>query len=292
MRFQPDWLRRVLQVPVVPTLGPVHPDTLQPELFDEVIAAARTGEMLPFDKERRWSPAKSEIVLVEEIVHRPDLTIIPTLSRRGTGMIRTYIYSTATPDTMSARTATRRLCASHGAATGRVLWFTAEPPQTDVTGTRVLLKMLTNDHTLASAEAITIRELDACAPPVQDTFARLADEVPATGFGFLYRRWRAGRVDGPILTAVEDCAVRGAIGPLAVQPDRDGSPMLLPQYFAVAPGHRGRGHGRALWRAATAWGIRHGARYQILQAATGRPSEQLFCSEGLTTLGFTCTVPA
>ena len=55
MRFRPRWLRRVLQVPVVPTLGPVHPDTLRPEIFDEIVAAARTGEMLPFDKERRWS---------------------------------------------------------------------------------------------------------------------------------------------------------------------------------------------------------------------------------------------
>ncbi|WP_103336599.1 GNAT family N-acetyltransferase [Amycolatopsis sp. CA-126428] len=127
---------------------------------------------------------------------------------------------------------------------------------------------------------------------MQDTFAQLADQVPGTGFGFLYRRWRAGRVDGPILTAIDNGTIFGAIGPLAVLPDRNGTPALLPQYFGIASSHRGLGHGRALWRAAMTWGARHGARYQVLQAATGGPSERLFCSEGLITLGFTCTVAA
>ncbi|MEU5259727.1 GNAT family N-acetyltransferase [Amycolatopsis sp. NPDC021455] len=291
MRFRPRWLRRVLQVPVVPTLGPVHPDTLGPEIFDEVVAAARTGQMLPFDKERRWSATKSETVLVDEIVHRPDLTVIPTLTHRGTGMIKTHVYGPAEPHTTALRAATRRWCAAYGAATGRVIWFTPEPPQTDAAaGTRVLLKTLTQEDNPGAAERI--RDLDACPPSTQDTFAVLAQQAPETGLGFLCRRWREGRVDGPILAAVHEGVVLGAIGPLAVMPDRDGAPVLLPQYFGVAPGHRGRGHGRALWRAAMTWGARHGARYQLLQAAAGGPSESLFCSEGLTTLGFTCAVAA
>ncbi|MDQ7802654.1 GNAT family N-acetyltransferase [Amycolatopsis sp. A133] len=284
-------MRRVLQVPVVPTLGPVHPDTLQPEVFDEIVDAARTGEMLPFDKERRWSATKSETVLVDEIVHRPDLTIIPTLNHRGAGMIKTHVYGSLELDTAALRAATRRWCAAYGAATGRVIWFTPEPPQTDaVAGTRVLLKTFTQEDNPGAAEQI--RDLDACPPSTQDTFEQLAQQAPETGLGFLCRRWREGRVDGPILAAINDGMVLGAIGPLAVMPDRDGAPVLLPQYFGVASGHRGRGHGRALWLAAMAWGAQHGARYQLLQAAAGGPSESLFCSEGLTTLGFTCVVAA
>ncbi|MEV6445112.1 GNAT family N-acetyltransferase [Amycolatopsis sp. NPDC051716] len=291
MRFRPRWLRRVLQVPIVPTLGPVHPDTLRPEIFDDIVAAARTGEMLPFDKERRWSATKSETVLVDEIIHRPDLTIIPTLNHRGTGMIKTHVYSPAKPDTAALRAATRRWCAAYGAATGRVIWFTPEPPQNDTaTATRILLKTFAEEDTPSTAERI--RELDACPPSTQDTFAQLAQQVSETGLDFLFRRWREGRVDGPILAAVDDGVVLGAIGPLAVMPDRDGTPVLLPQYFGVAPEHRGYGHGRALWRAAMAWGTWHGARYQLLQATTGGASESLFCSEGLTTLGFTCAVAA
>lgn len=293
MRFRPGWLRRVLQVPVVPTLGPVHPDTLQPEVFDEIVAAARTGQMLPFDKERRWSATKSETVLVDEIVHRPDLTIIPTLNHRGTGMIKTHVYGPAEHDVAALRAATRRWCASHGAAAGRVLWFTAEAPQINAAVTRVLLKDFVDDHARGPSEATaTISELHACPSHVRDTFAGLAEQLQDAGFEFLHRRWRAGHLDGPILVAVEDGVIVGAVGPLALMADRDGTPTLLPQYLGVAPGHRGRGHGRALWRSALAWGARHGARYQLLQAAAGQPSERLFLSEGLTTLGFTCSVAA
>ncbi|MGH3800545.1 MAG: hypothetical protein ACRDTD_10505 [Pseudonocardiaceae bacterium] len=31
-------------------LGPVHPDTLCPELFDDVLTASTTGQVLAFDK--------------------------------------------------------------------------------------------------------------------------------------------------------------------------------------------------------------------------------------------------
>ncbi len=58
------------------------------------------------------------------------------------------------------------------------------------------------------------------------------------------------------------------------------------QYFSVLPARRGRGHGRALWRASMSWGQANGAAYKILQAPTGTPAEQLYLSEGLQTLGF------
>lgn len=63
--------------------------------------------------------------------------------------------------------------------------------------------------------------------------------------------------------------------------DRTGLCFQPPQYFAVHPAHRGRGHGRALWRASMAWGRANGAAYKILQAALGSPAEQLYLSEGL-----------
>ncbi|MEU4523443.1 GNAT family N-acetyltransferase [Amycolatopsis sp. NPDC024027] len=204
-------------------------------------------------------------------------------------MIKTHVYSPAEPDTAALRATTRRWCAAYGAAAGRVIWFTPEPPQT-APATRVLLKTFNQDDTTSTADVI--RELDTCPPSIQDTFVHLARQVPETGLGFLGRRWHERRVDGPILAAIDDGMVIGAIGPLAVMADRDGAQVLLPQYFGVAPSYRGHGHGRSLWRAAVAWGTEHGARYQVLQAATGGSSEALFCTEGLTTLGFTCAVAA
>jgi GNAT superfamily N-acetyltransferase len=66
--------------------------------------------------------------------------------------------------------------------------------------------------------------------------------------------------------------------------------MQLPQYFAVHPRYRRGGHGRALWRAAMAWGSENGAKYQVLQAASGSAAERFYISEGLSTLGFVCTM--
>jgi ribosomal protein S18 acetylase RimI-like enzyme len=70
--------------------------------------------------------------------------------------------------------------------------------------------------------------------------------------------------------------------------DATGTRMQPPQYFAVHPHYRRRGHGRALWRTAMAWGAENGAKYKVLQAASGSAAELLYLSEGLLTLGFMC----
>jgi GNAT superfamily N-acetyltransferase len=295
MRLRADWLSRVLDVPYVPILGPAHPDQFTAEMFidvfADVVAAGRAGTALPFDKDRRWSPRKTDTVLVDEIVHRPDCTIIPTLSRRGSGMVRTFCYGGAV-DLGVLRAATRRYCTAYGAAGGRVVWF--DPAgAADVDHTRMLLKEFAHD------EGPDVRpggpatsELDDCVPEVAATFGTFAHVMSDHGFKFLQQRRGAGHVDGPVLVCQNDGSIVGAIGPLTIMPDRTGARMLLPQYFGVLPEQRGAGYGRALWRAAQSWGARHHADYQLLQARAGHASEQLFLSEGLRSLGFTATVPA
>ena len=110
--------------------------------------------------------------------------------------------------------------------------------------------------------------------------------VALEGFTFLHQRMLAGQADGPVLVVVDDDRIVGAIGPLGTLPDAKGALTQPPQYFAVHPDYRGRGHGRTLWRAAMAWGRVSGAAYKVLQAASGSPAERLYLSEGLETLGF------
>jgi GNAT superfamily N-acetyltransferase len=116
---------------------------------------------------------------------------------------------------------------------------------------------------------------------VADTFPAFAEQLNADGFGFRCQRMSAGLRDGPVLVAVEDRRVVGAIGPMATMADPIGTRHQPPQYYAVHPDYRGRGHGRALWRAAMAWGRQHGAQYKILQASIGRPAERLYIAEGV-----------
>lgn len=282
----------MLRVPYVPTLGPVHPDTLSPELFDDVVVASQTGRVLPFDKARRWSPRGHHTVLLEEIIHQPDRTIIPTVSRRAGGMVKTYYYGLAPPDLTALVAATRQWCGFSSAQGGRVIWFDPAAPAPEATScTRVLLKVFSAPQPTRPHSG-RVMALDDCCRAVRATFADFAQRLRATGFGFLHQRWVAGRIDGPVLVAIADHRIIGAIGPLNTLPDRHGHRVLLPPYFGVLPEHRGRGHGRALWRAATAWAQAHRAAYQLLQTETGQVSDRLFVSEGLTCLGFTCSVAA
>jgi len=296
MRLRADWLSRVLSVPYLPILGPTHPGQFTAEMFTDVFAeilgASRTGTALPYDKDRRWSPRKTDTVLIEEIVHQPDHTIIPVLSRRGGGTVKTLYYGHG-PDLNALRTATHRFSATHGAAEGRVIWFA--PDNTAHHGTAVRTRILLKEFAAPpepSKHGQVARELDTCTPGVEATFEVFAHAMADHGFGFLHQRRTGGRLDGPIMVTEHNGAVVGAIGPLTIMPDRSCARMLLPQYFGVLPEHRGTGHGRALWHAAQQWGAHHQADYQLLQATAGGASERLFLSEGLRSLGFTTTATA
>ena len=119
MRFQWDWLRPVVTVPYVPTLGPVGPGALSAELFNAIADVADTSLFLPYDKDRRWSNTKNEQVIVNEIIHEPDRTVIPTLSTRGRGLVKIHYYGDSAPRLSEATAWSRTWCATSVVAGGR-----------------------------------------------------------------------------------------------------------------------------------------------------------------------------
>jgi GNAT superfamily N-acetyltransferase len=287
MRFRSDWLRRVLTVPYLPILGPVHPDLVDATLLDEVLAATLAGFVLPFDKASRWTSRPQVIPLVDEIVHEPDHTIIPVLAQRSGGVVTLYYYGTA-HDLPQLRTIARRVCRTHGAADGNVVVLDLMRPAAEGQTTRILLKDFASGHLAPQATSQVTELHDDDLPAFHQLAALLADH----GFGHLARRITSGTPLGPVLVAREGAQLVGAIGPLTLLRDRRGATMLLPQYFGVLHRYQGRGHGRALWRAATAWGHQRGAAYQLLQTQPGQASDRLFLAEGLHTLGFATKVAA
>jgi GNAT superfamily N-acetyltransferase len=279
MHFRWDWLSPVVPVPYVPALGPVQPRALSAELFNAVVDIADTDRFLPYDKDRRWSSRKNERMIVEEIVHEPGLTVVPT-SIRERGLVKIHHYGDRLPQSSEFARWTRKWRTTFGAATGRVIWFQDTPEGAKA---RILLKKFGEQDKRYRGEAVLLTE---CA--VADTFPAFAKQLGEDGFAFLHRRIKAGLSDGPILVRVEDRRIVGAVGPLGTLLDATGTRIQPPQYFAVHPHYRRRGHGRALWRAAMAWGAENGAKYKVLQAASGSASELLYVSEGLATLGFVC----
>ncbi|MGY1495683.1 GNAT family N-acetyltransferase [Streptomyces sp. QTS52] len=284
MRFRWDWLRPVVSAPYVPTIGPVHPSVLTEDLFtDTLIAAATDRWFLRYDKDIRWSDSKDETVLVEDIVHKPGETLIPTLSRRGAGMVKVHVYGIESNSVLAATELAKKLAAERGAEKARIVRFLGSE-SSGGRGTRIQLQDFST--TTLPAPDGPVRSFGEWPASVRGTFADFAEEMAADGFAFLYGQIQAGNV-GPVLTAVVSGRVAGAIGPMEIRPDAIGSPQLMPQYFGVLQGHRGHGLGRLLWRAAMHWGQVNGAAYQLLQTEVGGPSDRLCRSEGLTSLGFT-----
>jgi GNAT superfamily N-acetyltransferase len=281
MRLKWDWLQPVVAVPYVPTIGPVHPDALDPGLFTDIVRVAGTGTFLPYDKDQRWSEHKDETVLPDAIEHTSVRTLIPTLTRRGHGTLTVYTYG---PGHDEAADLAAKLAADHATATARVITFhgPSDEPRAETAITRVQLRELGQAQ---AHEEGPVRPVHGLPAPVQATFAGFAHRLTSDGFAFLHHQMQAGTV-GPVLAVTDAGRVVGAIGPMETMADSAGATGLLPQYFGVLPEHRGRGHGRALWRAAMAWGAARGADYQLLQTETGGSSDRLCQSVGLRSLGF------
>ncbi|MER7051606.1 GNAT family N-acetyltransferase [Streptomyces sp. NPDC000351] len=282
MRFHWGWIEPVMPVPYVPTLGPARWGDPLHELLEAVVDSAGNGRFLPHDKDRRWAETKTERVLVDAIEHDQAQTFVPTLAERGRGVVKVHVYGAA-PDSLSAGAdLARKLAPAHGAAKARIVWFLgADQPDAYAQGTRVQLKDLTAGP--GDAPGVPIQEYKEL--PEDAGFQAFATAMAEDGFAFLYGQMQAGTV-GPVLTVLHDGLVAGAIGPMETMNDARGYVRLLPQYFGVLPQHRGRGYGRALWRAAMHWGHQHGAAYQLLQTEVGGTSDRLCRAEGLASLGF------
>jgi GNAT superfamily N-acetyltransferase len=281
MRFQWNWLSPVIAVPYVPTLGPVVPRALSAELFNAVVDVANTGLFLPYDKDRRWSRMKDERVIVNEIIHEPDRTVIPTFCTRGRSLVKIHYYGNSAPRLSETTKWSRTWRATSGARAGRIIWFQNTP---DGARTRLMLKKFSDQDKRCCDRVMNLEDCD-----VADTFPAFAEQLGVDGFVFLYQRIKTALCDGPILVTVDDQRIVGAIGPLEILLDASGARTQPPQYFAVHPDYRNRGHGRALWQAAMAWSAENGAEYKVLQAASGSAAELLYMSEGLSTLGFVCS---
>jgi GNAT superfamily N-acetyltransferase len=282
MRFREEWLSPVVRVPYVPTLGAVHPGAVSAGVFDAIVSVAGTGRFLPFDKDARWLAAKDEQVITGKVVHSHGLTVIPTLATRGHGTVKVYHYGQRPPDISQFAEQAAKWRATYGAGAARVIWTQDHP---EGARTRLMLKVYTPRDQQASGSPVT--ELDGSV--AASTFPAFAAEMASDGFVFLRERVSAGTAGGAVLVAIDDDRIVGAVGPLSVMTDAAGQRTVPPQYFAVLPGYRRKGHGRALWHAAMAWGHASSAAYKVLQARVGTPAERFYQSEGLSTLGYVCT---
>ena len=233
MRIRWDWLHPVLTTPYVPTLGPAHPQVIAAQLFADAVEITGTGRFLPYDKDRRWAASKDEHVLAGDIAQQPGLVLVPTFSSHRRA-VKVHIYSNRTHDALSqAAGLAERLCASHSARTGRLIWLLppGSAPDPGVACTRIQMRTFSPGRHGPTAEPgpglVVSLELDEVPDPVRATFSTFAEKLAAEGFAFLDARIRQGGGVGPVLTCVWDGRVVGAIGPMEIMPDSRGVALLL-----------------------------------------------------------------
>ncbi|GAA2486411.1 GNAT family N-acetyltransferase [Streptomyces gobitricini] len=211
MFFRWDWLRPRLTAPIVPTLGPVHPDALTAGIFEDVLRAVSPEMSSPYDKDRRWGGEKDEKVLRENVLHQPERVLVPTLNRRGRGTVRVFAYGPRDSVVDEAAELAAELAAAYAVVNARVV-RPLGPETTHPRGTRVQLKDFTAGH--CPAPAGPVRPITDLPTAVRETFAPFAEAMPADGLAFLRTRMRADRC-GPVLTAAVAGRLVGAIGPCA-----------------------------------------------------------------------------
>lgn len=210
---------------------------------------------------------------------------VPTLLERGgRRTVRVHLYGDVDLGQEAEHAA--KLAADLGADRARLVRLTLDPQPGRCC--RIQLRVFAPDTEAPVGNDIT--GLDRLPSAVRATWPSFAEELAGEGFAFLAAQEQAGTLDGPVLTVAEGGRVVGAIGPMAARPDPVGRVRLLPQYFGVLPSHRGRGHGRTLWRAAMAWVHDSGADYRVLQTEVDGASDRLCRGEGLDALGFVTTM--
>ncbi|MDA2807153.1 GNAT family N-acetyltransferase [Nocardiopsis suaedae] len=285
MRDQSAPVGPVFPVPYLPTLGPVHPAAVTAGLWEQVLANNGTGRFLAHDPASRWGGTKNELVLHEDAAPDGRSAGVAVLCRRRRA-VTVYHYA-AEIDSEREREAAAKLAADHGAESARLLWLTPKAPPVQGQCRRIWMKTLSGSE---PPPAEQVQPLNTLPPALRATWPDFADATAGEGFAALEARRRNGPLDGPLLVVTVSGRIAGAIGPMAVLPDPVGRRRLLPQYFAVLPGHRGQGLGRALWRAAMAWGAQAGADYQLLQTELGGASDRLCEDEALQVIGFATAI--
>lgn len=96
-------------------------------MFEAIISVADTGRFLIYDKDKRWFVGKDEYILVPEIIHTPELIVVPALATRGRTVLKFHHYACSAPYPDQIRQWSRTWRAAYGAAASRVIGFQDHP---------------------------------------------------------------------------------------------------------------------------------------------------------------------
>ena len=117
---------------------------------------------------------------------------------------------------------------------------------------------------------------------IKKTFSKLGGNIELNNFYFLWKMFiLKNKKLKPIICAVVDNKIIGAIGPLDIIRDSEGKMFLLPPNFGILKKNRKHGIGSSLWRSAMYFAFQKGAKYTLVQNIPNSPAAKFYENCGL-----------
>jgi len=298
IEFVGEWSRFLsAQVLYLPILGPVYlADYAIEKIVSDILNNTVGDTFLTYDKNKRWSAAPSERLLLDNVIFKDHKLFIPVLGGHEFNTLKIFYYAAAPLGTVDLETAREIYLQSSKEKKIKkcfVYCFAGPSVSTDYTEYNIYLQKITANH-LLSGRLNEICYFDKADTRTRATFEALGRETDMEGFDFLWREFiTKGKKLSPIVCLVRDNEIIGAIGPLDVWPDGCGVKCLLPPYFGVKEKFRGKDCGERLWKEAMSYALKQGAQYTLVQNSPGSLAAQFYEAQGLSMSGkvFICPLP-
>lgn len=247
-----------ITTPYLPMVGLVHPDCVRPQTLQAVVQSLRTGIRPEFDKSIRWGSENLERLANTWYMQTDGVTII--LTTRG-DITTAYIY-TPYEKQLKALVQQARKDGAAKVCTFAHIGDTAKVHVSHAFLGEAKKQTKTSPH---------VRQISRDEQELAELCA-LDNGKEMAGLDFLASQIAKRDDLGSTLGYFVGGKLLGMIGPLDVRCDAIGHKYLLPPYFGVHQGVRGKGAGRELWDAAMNYAADLGAEYVLVQAEDGAES--------------------
>lgn len=131
-------------------------------------------------------------------------------------------------------------------------------------------------------ESGDIKFFETLSGKIKKTFSKLGQVDDTAGFVFLWNEYlKKEKKIRPIICALKDNRIVGAIGPLTICIDYFGNKFLQPPFFGVLKAYKRSGFGKKLWLSASDYAAQNGAKYTLVQNTPNSPAGKFYENQGL-----------
>ncbi len=272
------------QVFYLPILGPTYSMGSVDGLLFDILNNSAEEKFLAYDKNRRWLKSKAEKIILAEIVVNDDLLFVPVINTISKNILKIFCYGHKPLNDGSIEFINQIVDKIKPIENfGQCIVYSFVKPW-DINQYRchnIYVKKIAGNDKLTH-DLDDVKYYQDLPQTIQQTFSNLKADSDLDGFDFLWDRYLFHqRVVSPILCAVKDKMVVGAIGPLDVFNDFYNIQFLLPPYFGVSNNFRGLGYGQKLWQQAMSWAYTSGAQYLLVQNESNSPAAKFYEKQDL-----------